>query len=114
MECVFCRIIAGELPSKKVYEDEGFVAFHDIRPKAPVHVLVVPKEHVEKLSDYPDTEEGERKLGALFRTANRVARVLGLEGYRVQVNVGEKRRDLLFHVHVHATRGSGGRGGWGA
>ena len=59
MECVFCRIIAGELPSKKVYEDEGFVAFHDIRPKAPVHVLVVPKEHVEKLSDYPDTESME-------------------------------------------------------
>lgn len=66
------------------------MAFHDIRPKAPVHVLVVPKEHVEKLSDYPDTEEGERKLGALFRTANRVARLLGLQGYRVQVNVGEK------------------------
>ena len=101
MECVFCRIIAGELPSKKVYEDEGFVAFHDIRPKAPVHVLVVPKEHVEKLSDYPDTEEGERKLGALFRTANRVA------GYRVQVNVGEKGGQEVFHVHVHVM------GGWG-
>ena len=94
MECVFCRIIAGELPSKKVYEDEGFVAFHDIRPKAPVHVLVVPKEHVEKLSDYPDTEEGERKL-------------LGLEGYRVQVNVGEKGGQEVFHVHVHVM------GGWG-
>ncbi|AMA76239.1 histidine triad nucleotide-binding protein [Thermus parvatiensis] len=107
MGCVFCRIIAGELPSKKVYEDEGFVAFHDIRPKAPVHVLVVPKEHVEKLSDYPDTEEGERKLGALFRTANRVARVLGLEGYRVQVNVGEKGGQEVFHVHVHVM------GGWG-
>lgn len=63
MECVFCRIIAGELPSRKVYEDEGFVAFHDIRPKAPVHVLVVPKEHVEKLSDYPDTEEGRGSSG---------------------------------------------------
>ncbi|MEN2982612.1 MAG: histidine triad nucleotide-binding protein [Thermus sp.] len=101
MDCVFCRIIRGELPSRKVYEDEGFVAFHDIRPKAPVHVLVVPKEHVAKLSDYPDTQEGEKKLGALFRTANRVARELGLEGYKLQVHVGEKGGQEVFHVHVH-------------
>ncbi|AEV15601.1 MAG: histidine triad nucleotide-binding protein [Thermus sp.] len=101
MDCVFCRIIRGELPSRKVYEDEGFVAFHDIRPKAPVHVLVVPKEHVAKLSDYPDTPEGEKKLGALFRTANRVARELGLEGYKLQVHVGEKGGQEVFHVHVH-------------
>ncbi|WP_038047896.1 histidine triad nucleotide-binding protein [Thermus caliditerrae] len=101
MDCVFCRIIRGELPSRKVYEDEGFVAFHDIRPKALVHVLVVPKEHVEKLSDYPDTEEGERQLGALFRTANRVAKLLGLEGYKVQVHVGAKGGQEVFHVHVH-------------
>uniref|UniRef100_A0A7C2BZX0 Histidine triad nucleotide-binding protein n=1 Tax=Thermus islandicus TaxID=540988 RepID=A0A7C2BZX0_9DEIN len=107
MGCVFCRIIAGELPARRVYEDEGFVAFHDIRPKAPVHVLVVPKEHVEKLSDYPDTEEGERRLGALFRTVGRVARHLGLEGYRVQVNVGERGGQEVFHVHVHVM------GGWG-
>ena len=106
-DCVFCRIVAGELPAKKVYEDEAFVAFHDIHPKAPVHVLVVPKEHVERLSDYPDNEEGERKLGALFRTANRVAKqVLGLEGYRLIVNVGEKGGQEIFHVHVHVL------GGW--
>jgi histidine triad (HIT) family protein len=107
MDCVFCRIIAGELPARKVYEDQGFVAFHDIRPRAPVHVLVVPKEHVAKLSDYPDDEVGERKLGALFRTANRVARLLGLEGYKVQVHVGEKGGQEVFHVHVHVM------GGWG-
>ncbi|GAB5603404.1 histidine triad nucleotide-binding protein [Thermus sp. FJN-A] len=101
MDCVFCRIVRGELPSRKVYEDEAFVAFHDIRPKAPVHVLVVPKEHVEKLSDYPDTEEGERKLGALFRTANRVARLLRLPGYKLQVHVGEEGGQEVFHVHVH-------------
>ncbi|WP_117237461.1 histidine triad nucleotide-binding protein [Thermus sediminis] len=105
MDCVFCRIIAGELPSRKVYEDGGFVAFHDIRPKAPVHVLVVPKEHIAKLSDYPDDEEGEGKLGALFRTANRVARVLGLEGYKLQVHVGEKGGQEVFHVHVHVMGG---------
>ncbi len=90
-----------------VYEDEGFVAFHDIRPRAPVHVLVVPREHIEKLSDYPDNEEGEAKLGQLFRTANRVARRLGLEGYKLQVHVGEKGGQEVFHVHVHVM------GGWG-
>jgi histidine triad (HIT) family protein len=105
MDCVFCRIIAGELPARKVYEDQGFVAFHDIRPRAPVHVLVVPKEHVEKLSDYPDDAEGERKLGALFRTANRVARALGLEGYKLRVHVGEKGGQEVFHVHVHVMGG---------
>jgi histidine triad (HIT) family protein len=105
MDCVFCRIIAGELPARKVYEDQGFVAFHDIRPRAPVHVLVVPKEHVAKLSDYPDDEVGERKLGALFRTANQVARLLGLEGYKVQVHVGEKGGQEVFHVHVHVMGG---------
>jgi len=74
MDCVFCRIIAGELPARKVYEDQGFVAFHDIRPRAPVHVLVVPKEHVAKLSDYPDDEVGERKLGALASTSSSMPR----------------------------------------
>lgn len=95
------------MPAEKVYEDEAFVAFRDIRPKAPVHVLVVPKAHVARLSDYPDTEDGERALGQLFRTANRVARdVLKLEGYRVQVNVGEAGGQEVFHVHVHVL------GGW--
>ncbi len=107
MDCIFCRIVRGEAPARKVYEDEAFVAFHDIRPRAPVHVLVVPKEHVAKLSEYPDSEEGERKLGALFRTANRVARTLGLEGYRLVVNVGAKGGQEVFHVHVHLM------GGWG-
>lgn len=101
MDCVFCRILKGELPARFVYQDEEFVAFHDIRPKAPVHVLVVPREHVEKLSDYPDSGEGERKLGALFNRANRVARLLGLSGYKLQVHVGERGGQEVFHVHVH-------------
>ncbi|MEJ5337403.1 MAG: histidine triad nucleotide-binding protein, partial [Thermus sp.] len=101
MDCIFCRIVRKEAPARMVYEDEAFVAFHDIRPKAPVHVLVVPKVHVEKLSDYPDTEEGERALGALFRTANRVARTLGLPGYKLTVHVGEEGGQEVFHVHVH-------------
>lgn len=105
MDCVFCRIVQGELPARKVYEDEAFVAFHDIRPRAPVHVLVVPKAHVEKFSDYPDDEAGEKALGALFRTVNRVARTLGLEGYKLQVHVGEKGGQEVFHVHVHLMGG---------
>ncbi len=101
-ECIFCEIIAGRLPARMVYEDEEFVAFHDKYPKAKVHVLVVPREHVPRLSDYPDSEEGERKLGRLFRTVNRVAtQVLGLEHYKVQVHVGERGGQEIFHVHVH-------------
>ncbi len=101
-DCVFCRIISGELPTDIVYQDEHFVAFRDIRPKARVHVLVVPREHVPKLSDYPDSEEGERKLGALFRTVNRVAtQALGLEHYKIQAHVGERGGQEIFHVHVH-------------
>lgn len=99
--CVFCKIIRGELPSGKVYEDEAFLAFHDIRPKMPVHVLVIPKEHVAQFSNYPDDEEGERKLGALYRTANRIARQMGLEGYKLYAHVGEKGGQEVFHVHVH-------------
>ncbi|GEM87020.1 histidine triad nucleotide-binding protein [Meiothermus granaticius] len=100
-DCVFCRIVRGELPARRVYEDEGFLAFHDIRPKMPVHLLVIPKEHIPRFSDYPDTEEGERKLGALYRTTNRIARQLGLEGYRMYAHVGEKGGQEVFHVHVH-------------
>lgn len=104
--CVFCRIIRGELPSEQVYADANVIAFHDIHPKAPVHVLVVPKEHAAKFSDYPGDESGERKLGSLFAAANRVARQLGLDGYRIVVNVGEKGGQEVFHVHVHIM------GGW--
>lgn len=99
--CVFCRIVRGELPARRVYEDEGFLAFHDIRPKMPVHLLVIPKEHVARFSDYPDDEEGEHKLGALYRTTSRVARQMGLEGYKMYAHVGEKGGQEVFHVHVH-------------
>jgi histidine triad (HIT) family protein len=100
-DCVFCRIVRGELPARRVYEDEAFLAFHDIHPKMPVHLLVIPKEHIARFSDYPDDEEGERKLGALYRTANRVAREMGLEGYKMYAHVGEKGGQEVFHVHLH-------------
>lgn len=83
------------------------MAFHDIRPKAPVHVLVVPKEHVEKLSDYPDTEEGERKLGAPLPHREPGGAAFGPSGLPGPGERGEKGGQEVFHVHVHVM------GGWG-
>lgn len=100
-DCVFCKIVRGELPAHKAYEDEAFLAFHDIRPKMPVHILVIPKTHVALFSDYPDSDAGERDLGALYRTTNRIAKGMGLEGYKMYAHVGEKGGQEVFHVHVH-------------
>jgi histidine triad (HIT) family protein len=103
--CIFCQIAAKQAPAKLVYEDTEFVAFHDIDPKAPVHVLVVPREHVPRLADYPESAEGEQKMGRLLATVNRVARELDLEGYRVLVNVGFQGGQRVFHVHAHLISG---------
>lgn len=106
MDCIFCKIVSGALPASKVYEDEHFLAFEDIHPKAPVHVLVVPKKHTPKLPDFPDNAEGQSALGALFATTNRVAcDTLALDGYRLVVNVGERGGQVVFHVHVHIMAG---------
>lgn len=98
---IFGKIIRGEIPCDRVYEDDDFLAFRDIRPRAKVHVLVVPKQYVPMLSDYPDTPQGAAQMGALFATAARIAREMGLEGYKLQVHVGEKGGQEVFHVHVH-------------
>lgn len=98
---VFGKIIRGELPASKVYEDEEFVAFKDIRPRSAVHILVVPKEYIPTLADYPDTPEGALKLGKLMLTATRIAKQMGLEGYFIRIHVGEKGGQEVFHVHVH-------------
>lgn len=102
---IFGKIIRGELPSDKVYEDQEFIAFKDIRPRAPVHILVVPKAYIPTLAHYPDTPEGHLALGKLFATANRIAKQLGLEGYKVQVHVGESGGQEVFHVHCHLMAG---------
>ncbi len=101
-ECVFCKIARGELPAKKVFEDDAFVAFHDIHPKAPVHVLVIPKRHVPTLAD------GDAELfGPFFACVRDVAeKVLQLrDGWRLIVNVRAGGGQEVYHLHAHILGG---------
>jgi len=104
-ECVFCRIVAGELPSDEVASTEGTYAFRDIKPALPVHVLVVPKEHI--VSADTVTAEHAGVLAEMMDTAQRVARAEGLaeRGYRLVFNVGEDAQNSVAHLHMHVVGG---------
>jgi len=97
--CIFCKIIAKEIPSEFVYEDELCVAFKDIYPKAPVHFLLVPKKHIPTVSDIEDGEE--KLMGHLIKIAKNLAKKEKCEGYRLTFNVHEKGGQEVFHVHMH-------------
>jgi histidine triad (HIT) family protein len=103
--CLFCKIVAGAIPAEKVYEDDGTVAFRDINPQAPVHVLVIPREHIASLDDAGEADEA--KLGQLLLAAARVARQEGLSGggYRTVVNTGAGAGQSVFHIHLHVLGG---------
>lgn len=110
MECLFCKIVDGAIPAKKVYEDDDVFAFHDINPQAPVHVLIIPKEHYAKVSDL----DGKQTvvIGSLFHAANRIATELGIaeSGYRLVINNGRDANQTVWHIHLHLL---GGRSmGW--
>ena len=112
MECVFCKIIAGELPSRKVYEDEKILAFHDINPVAPVHFLVVPKRHTKSLNYISDNDDVDHICYAL-RKIPEIAALLNVDdsGYRVIINVGEDGGQTVEHLHYHVIGGK--KLGWG-
>jgi histidine triad (HIT) family protein len=102
-ECVFCKIVAKALPSDVVYEDDAIIAFRDINPVAPVHILVIPKRHIKSLQD---TEpQDEQLLGALLSVARKVASEQGLEGYRVATNIGKDGGQVIEHLHFHVIGG---------
>ncbi|HEX9160657.1 MAG TPA: histidine triad nucleotide-binding protein [Thermoanaerobaculia bacterium] len=108
--CLFCRIASGEIPAKKVYEDDDVVAFHDINPQAPTHVLIVPRKHIASLDEMSDADVGT--VGTTLLRAAAIARDLKLpaDGYRVVVNTGESAGQTVFHIHFHIL---GGRNfGW--
>lgn len=108
-DCLFCRLIAGEIPSKKVYEDDHTYAFEDINPQAPTHVLVVPKKHVRGLKE-AQTEDAEI-IGRCHLTAAHIARQRSIEdGYRTVLNIGPRAGQSVFHLHVHLLGGR--RLGW--
>lgn len=104
-DCLFCKIIAGEIPSKKIYEDEYTYAFHDINPQAPVHALVVSKKHTPDVAH--NAEMNDAELAACLRTCAKVAQMLGLEqgGYRIVNNCGENACQTVKHIHFHVLGG---------
>jgi histidine triad (HIT) family protein len=101
---IFCKIARGEIPSRKVYEDDAIIAFHDIRPIAPVHLLLVPKAHAASLYDV--TEADAPVLGRMLALAGRLAREQGAgDGFRTIVNTGRVGRQEVMHVHIHVIGG---------
>ena len=105
MSCLFCRIVAGEIPASKVYEDERLFAFNDINPQAPMHVLVVPKRHVATLNDL--VAEDDALVGAMVRTAAAIAKEKGYDGpgFRTVFNCNAQAGQTVFHLHLHVLGG---------
>ncbi len=104
-DCLFCQIVAGTTPTKKIYEDEQVLAFDDINPQAPVHVLVIPTRHVVSLDDTQDSDAA--LLGQLMVVCAKIARERGLDvsGYRVVANTGREAGQTVFHLHLHVLGG---------
>ena len=102
-DCLFCKIVAGAIPSNRVYEDELCYAFYDIDPQAPVHFLVIPKVHISSVSQV--NEENQAVVGHIFAVIARLARELGLESYRVVSNIGEQAGQSVLHLHFHVLSG---------
>jgi len=104
MDCLFCKIIAGDIPSTKVYEDDLVYAFRDIAPQAPTHILVIPKAHIAGVCDI--TAENSAVVAHIFEVIPQIARAEGLEnGYRVVSNCGKDAGQTVFHLHFHILGG---------
>ncbi len=105
--CIFCKIVAGEIPSKKVFEDDHVFAFEDIQPQAPIHILIVPRRH---LVDLHDAAEDPALLGEIVARSAAIARERGIRDYRLVSNSGKEAGQVVFHLHFHLL--SGRRMGW--
>jgi len=103
-DCLFCRIVRGELPTRKIYEDDRALAFNDINPQAPMHVLIISKKHIVGLKEA--TSEDAELIGYCHLLAAKIARDRGMEeGYRTVYNVGPKAGQSVFHLHLHLIGG---------
>lgn len=105
LNCIFCKIIAGEIPSKKLYEDDKVFAFYDIEPQAPTHFLVIPKEHIKSADAV--CAENEAVIGHIFTVIAKVARDVGISegGYRIVSNCGKDAMQSVDHIHFHVLGG---------
>lgn len=100
MDCLFCKIVAGEIPARKLYEDDQVLAFHDIAPQAPLHILVIPKKHISTLLDLSAADTA--LAGHILFTAQRLAKEQGCtEGFRVVMNCNELGGQTVYHIHMH-------------
>ena len=104
-DCLFCRIVAGSIPAKLVYEDDQAVAFEDINPQAPVHVLVIPRRHIPSVAEFGSADAG--LLGQLVQACVKIARNKGIaeSGYRIVTNTGPQAGQSVLHVHLHVLGG---------
>ena len=104
MDCVFCEIIKGNIPSTKVYEDEFVTAFNDLNPQTPVHVLIVPKKHIASVNELE--QQDAELVGRVFLAAKEIAKKLGLnDGYRIITNCGKDAGQTVMHLHFHLLGG---------
>lgn len=103
-DCIFCKIVSGAIPSKKIYEDDEVIAFHDINPSAKVHFLIVPKLHIESLASCE--EQHQALLGKVLLLAPKLAKEQGLAGFKTLINTGRDGGQLVLHIHVHVLGGS--------
>jgi histidine triad (HIT) family protein len=107
-ECIFCKIAAGQIPCRQLYEDDDVLAFHDVHPVAPVHFMLIPKVHVDSLAECDENHRAV--LGKILLLAPRLAREQGLsDGFRTVINTGRGGGQEVFHLHVHVIGGSGPR-----
>ena len=103
--CVFCKIVAGNMPAKNIIEDDEFLVINDLYPKAPVHVLVIPKKHIADTDQIDDVDS--KMMGRMFLVAKKAAKELGVKGaYQLHINTGKDAGQVIFHIHVHLM------GGW--
>ena len=105
MSCVFCEIVAGRIPARMVHSDDQIVAFHDVKPQAPTHVLLIPRKHITSLLDL--APEDDALAGALVRQARDIARDMGLDerGFRLVMNCGDDSGYSVYHIHLHLLGG---------
>jgi histidine triad (HIT) family protein len=105
MSCIFCAIVAGEIPSDIVYRDDDFIAFNDIHPQAPIHVLIIPKKHIDSIADL--TEDDMPLMGRMLAVAKSVAECTGVseKGYRLVVNTRSEGGQIIMHIHMHLLGG---------
>lgn len=106
MNCIFCKIVAGTVPSRKVYENDEILAFHDIEPVAPVHIMIIPKKHIASMNEV--MEEDFPLIGQIHKVAQQIAQDLGVAdtGYRLVNNCGKESGQLVFHLHYHLLGGT--------